>query len=651
MVSRENMATQMHHRDGAAMSAGAEDGEDAQQHQQQQLWLDNFMRMLLHDVEMQGNIFKPTSDQARIALFYNQLDDADKEWLEQRYGRPCPALRSSTGQPYRRKGPTSTQVAQPSFPNIYRIIADYIDHISSDDTCAPRSTGSVSSSQHHDHLNTATPASLASSAGVTRSLSPLIPPPPFGAERPLTSVRCTAPPPPPPPPESIASGACNLLQAVHAQLDQRSQALQGIVVQLVADHQLSDSQKLERLDLLCSQYQLCISAAALDANRHTPLPRGLHQAQAELVRRLGGFSLPTTTFALGDKSIPPQAQTQTQSPSLQRPSSNHGGRVSLQEEHVRNPSDAQASEVEAMRRQQHRATHALASLRATLFPTNASGRASPCASGSTSWHGIATNIGVKSWFSNAAVAFEKKKIDFRTRSTFLETFFRFPYYDDLIRELFLNVSLLPNAFVRDVFDTSQEPAVVRNRVSAETLFQRLDQPMHLDTPELLLETFLRCAHQSDPIRHASSLPTTITTTPSAYFNQHFYGPSLSLLQGHITVHNGFFPTTGHHATSAEPIHSNKDKAEEDPESELPAVDWRKSGVSVDDDEVDGVGDEIGDVDDNEVDGVGDKVGGINTSVQCVDLMLEVIPGPQWTTAFGSILIRTANLLWVPSDVR
>ena len=52
------------------------------------------------------------------------------------------------------------------------------------------------------------------------------------------------------------------------------------------------------------------------------------------------------------------------------------------------------------------------------------------------------------------------------------------------------------------------------------------------------------------------------------------------------------------------------------------------------------------VDDNEVDGVGDKVGGVNTSVQCVDLMLEVIPGPQWTTAFGSIYIQTADLLWV-----
>ncbi|SOV06783.1 uncharacterized protein UDID_17907 [Ustilago sp. UG-2017a] len=49
----------------------------------------------------------------------------------------------------------------------------------------------------------------------------------------------------------------------------------------------------------------------------------------------------------------------------------------------------------------------------------------------------------------------------------------------------------------------------------------------------------------------------------------------------------------------------------------------RSGVSVDDDgdEVDDVGDEI------------------------------VIPGPQWTTAFGSIYIRTANLLWAPSDVR
>ena len=75
-------------------------------------------------------------------------------------------------------------------------------------------------------------------------------------------------------------------------------------------------------------------------------------------------------------------------------------------------------------------------------------------------------------------------------------------------------------------------------------------------------------------------------------------------------------------------------------------------MSVDDDEVDGVGDgEVDGVGDGEVDGVGDKVGGVNTSVQCVDLMLEVIPRPQWTTAFGSIYIRTANLLWATSDVR
>ncbi|KAJ1604183.1 hypothetical protein NDA14_004168 [Ustilago hordei] len=112
---------------------------------------------------------------------------------------------------------------------------------------------------------------------------------------------------------------------------------------------------------------------------------------------------------------------------------------------------------------------------------------------------------VKIWLSNAAVAFEEKKIDFRTRSAHLEGFFRLPYYDDLTRELILNVSLLPNAFVHDVLDTSQDPAVVRL--------------------------------------------------------------SLSLLQGHITVHNSFF------ATSAEPIHSNEDKAEEDPEPKLPVRDW------------------------------------------------------------------------------
>ncbi|SYW81568.1 uncharacterized protein UHO2_00092 [Ustilago hordei] len=71
----------------------------------------------------------------------------------------------------------------------------------------------------------------------------------------------------------------------------------------------------------------------------------------------------------------------------------------------------------------------------------------------------------------------------------------------------------------------------------------------------------------------------------------------------------------------------------------------RSGVSVDDDEVDDIGVKVRlmNVDDNEVDGVGDKVGGINTSVHD--------PGPQWTTAFGSIYIRTANLLWAPSDVR
>ncbi|SPC67833.1 uncharacterized protein UHOD_12048 [Ustilago sp. UG-2017b] len=47
-------------------------------------------------------------------------------------------------------------------------------------------------------------------------------------------------------------------------------------------------------------------------------------------------------------------------------------------------------------------------------------------------------------------------------------------------------------------------------------------------------------------------------------------------------------------------------------------------VSGGDDEVDGVGDKVGN----------DKAGGVG-----------VIPGPQWTTAFGSMYIRTADLLW------
>ena len=45
----------------------------------------------------------------------------------------------------------------------------------------------------------------------------------------------------------------------------------------------------------------------------------------------------------------------------------------------------------------------------------------------------------------------------------------------------------------------------------------------------------------------------------------------------------------------------------------------RSGVSVDDDEVDDtLVIRLVIVDDNEADGVGDEVGGINTSVQCAD---------------------------------
>ncbi|CCF48821.1 conserved uncharacterized protein (N-terminal fragment), partial [Ustilago hordei] len=164
----------------------------------------------------------------------------------------------------------------------------------------------------------------------------------------------------------------------------------------------------------------------------------------------------------------------------------------------------------------------------------------------------------KLWLTTATAAFQAKKLDIQTRSRSLEALFRASYYHELIRELIFNVRLLPNAFVHDVLDTSQNPAV---------------QTMHLDPPELFLETFLRCAHQSDPTHHTSSLTTT-TPSPSTYFNQPFYGPSLSLLQGHITVHNNIF------TTSAKPIHSDEDKAEEYSEPELPVPNWQKYYIKV-----------------------------------------------------------------------
>ncbi|KAJ1603661.1 hypothetical protein NDA14_002504 [Ustilago hordei] len=163
----------------------------------------------------------------------------------------------------------------------------------------------------------------------------------------------------------------------------------------------------------------------------------------------------------------------------------------------------------------------------------------------------------KLWLTTATAAFQAKKLDIQTRSRSLEALFRASYYHELIRELIFNVRLLPNAFVHDVLDTSQNPA----------------QTMHLDPPELFLETFLRCAHQSDPTHHTSSLTTT-TPSPSTYFNQPFYGPSLSLLQGHITVHNNIF------TTSAKPIHSDEDKAEEYSEPELPVPNWQKYYIKV-----------------------------------------------------------------------
>ncbi|KAJ1584432.1 hypothetical protein NDA11_002091 [Ustilago hordei] len=68
----------------------------------------------------------------------------------------------------------------------------------------------------------------------------------------------------------------------------------------------------------------------------------------------------------------------------------------------------------------------------------------------------------KLWLTTATAAFQAKKLDIQTLSRSLEALFRASYYHELIRELIFNVRLLPNAFVHDVLDTSQNPAVVRN---------------------------------------------------------------------------------------------------------------------------------------------------------------------------------------------
>ncbi|SOV01847.1 uncharacterized protein UDID_18819 [Ustilago sp. UG-2017a] len=103
----------------------------------------------------------------------------------------------------------------------------------------------------------------------------------------------------------------------------------------------------------------------------------------------------------------------------------------------------------------------------------------------------------------------------------------------------------------------------------------------------------------------------------------------------------------------------------------------RSGVRVDDDEIDGVSDKLiwtylpvvrGRAPETQVsaDLCGHSVQrwlgtiSIDTKVRMTprsgvsaggdEVDDVVIPGPQWTTAFGSIYIRTANLLWAPSDV-
>ncbi|KAJ1596542.1 hypothetical protein NDA11_007071 [Ustilago hordei] len=197
---------------------------------------------------------------------------------------------------------------------------------------------------------------------------------------------------------------------------------------------------------------------------------------------------------------------------------------------------------------------------------------------------------------------------------------------------------------RDVVRLGKELDSIWN--DAARLGKRFDK-------DLKKSTLYRCTAQD--WFYANTVDALKTARPDCKYDEAYHALAKKQQDGEIT---GRIRGAARVATSAEQGSANQ--------ININVMMTPRSGVGVDDDEVDGVGDEIGDVDDNEVDGVddkvggvddnevdgvGDKVGGVNTSVQCVDLMLEVIPGPQWTTAFGSIYIRTANLLWAPSDVR
>ncbi|SPO27211.1 uncharacterized protein UTRI_10329 [Ustilago trichophora] len=140
-----------------------------------------------------------------------------------------------------------------------------------------------------------------------------------------------------------------------------------------------------------------------------------------------------------------------------------------------------------------------------------------------------------SWWSTLKYALNPKhNQDIRRHR--MKAFADDPVLQDLLKELLDHIDELPRSFADQVFDRSHPSSpAIRPRADADRLFADLkDANLDPSDPAHCLETILR--HMYKP-RSRRPVPSLTTRTPVADFTSAFFGPSLILLQDHISVHN------------------------------------------------------------------------------------------------------------------
>ncbi|SPO26867.1 uncharacterized protein UTRI_10161 [Ustilago trichophora] len=147
------------------------------------------------------------------------------------------------------------------------------------------------------------------------------------------------------------------------------------------------------------------------------------------------------------------------------------------------------------------------------------------------------------WWSNIEFALDSKYGD-EIRRHYMVSFVDHPVFRNLVKELLDHIDELPRSFTDQVFDRSKSSSPLpRPRMGADRLLADLkDAKLDCTDPAHCLETVLRHLHKPLPRRPVSSLT---MMTPVADFTSAFFGPSLILLQDHITVHNELFPHKKH----------------------------------------------------------------------------------------------------------